>query len=233
MNFKEIPIISVSHNRLNCMIDQVASLEQKGYRNIHIADCGSTYAPLLEYLKAYDGTKFKVHYLPTGESGPLVFERTHLGAMFTGSYNVLTDNDVIPTKDCPDNFMEHFYNIMQEYSPDKVGFGLKLDDLPEHYPLKAQVLVHESTFWKDPIRPDVYRATIDTTFALNRPNFHGAYSTNSIRTGGFYQAHHYGWYMDYNNLPADELYYHSLRPPAASWINYWNQVKQNHPPKQV
>jgi hypothetical protein len=215
------------------MVQQLEALTSRGYKNLHIADCGSTYQPLLDFLKAYDGKMFTVHRFEHGESGPLVFERTYLGAMFTGSYNVLTDNDVIPAKDCPENFLEHFYNIMQEFNPDKVGFGLKLDDLPDHYPLKEQVLVHESTFWKEPLKPDVYRATIDTTFALNRPNFHGAYSTNSIRTGGLYQAHHYGWYMDYNNLPDDELFYHKLHPPAASWINYWNQVKHKYPPKQV
>ena len=233
MNFKEIPIVIVSHNRLNCMVGQIDALLKRGYKNVHIADCGSTYPPLLEFLKRFDKNKFTVHWFPTGESGPLVLERTYLGKMFAGDYNVMTDNDVIPSENCPDDFLEHFYNIMQEYNPDKVGFGLHIDDIPDHYPLKNQVSVHESTFWKTPLREDVYRATIDTTFALNRPNFHGGYSTNSIRTGGKYMAHHYGWYMDYNNLPADELYYHSLHPPAASWINYWNQVKHNYPPKQV
>lgn len=235
MNFKDIPIIIVSHNRLNCMINQLNALTQRGYRNLHIADCGSSYPLLMEFLKLYDKKDFTVHYFDSGEAGPLVLERTYLGKMFAGDYNVMTDNDVIPCADCPEDFLEHFYNLMQEFKTDKVGFGLKIDDLPDHYPLKQVVINHESAFWKKEkeLKPDVYHATIDTTFALNRPNFHGGYSTNAIRTGGKYQAHHFGWYMDYNNLPDDELFYHKLHPPAASWVNWWNRVKVNYPPKQV
>ena len=47
---------------------------------------------------------------------------------------VLTDSDIVPIEDCPLDAIEHFGEVLDRY-PDrlKCGFGLKIDDLPDHY----------------------------------------------------------------------------------------------------
>lgn len=228
-NFKEIPIVIICHNRLFCMMDQIEGFLERGYFNLHIADCGSSYPPLLEYLSKNNGKLFTVHRFDNPEAGPYVYQRTYLGNLFTQNYNILTDNDVILTKECPDNFAEHLYNIIQEFNLLKAGVGLKIDDLPDHYPLKNDVIRHESDFWRRPMKPGVFQGAIDTTLALNRPGFHGGYTESSARTDAPYMARHFGWYMDYNNLPDDEKYYHKLNPPASSWLKEWHKKKGQYP----
>lgn len=229
MNFKEIPIVIICHNRLNCMVHQINGFLERGYYNLHIADCASSFPPLLEFLEKYNKKLFMVHRFEDPQLGPHhLYSKTYLGN-FTRGYNILTDNDVVLVKECPDDFAEYFYNLMMEFNVPKVGVGLKIDDIPDYYPLKEKVVRHESGFWTEPVKNNVYRAALDTTLALNAPGFSGTYSTDALRTGYPYMARHFGWYVDYNNLPEDEKYYHKLNPPAASWLQEWHKKKHEHP----
>ena len=53
----------------------------------------------------------------------------------------------------------------------KVGFALRIDDLPQHYPLKEKVIKWEKQFWTKKVNKtdNIYYAEIDTTFALYKP----------------------------------------------------------------
>ena len=48
---KQIPIVINNFNRLGYLKRLIASLESRGYKNIHIIDNNSTYPPLLEYYE--------------------------------------------------------------------------------------------------------------------------------------------------------------------------------------
>lgn len=91
----------------------------------------------------------------------------------------------------------------------KVGFGLKIDDLPHVYESKQYILDCESIYWQYEVEKDLYRAPIDTTFALYRP-----YSKTNViwyvhlfGTARDYIAVHLPWYNDSKNLSEEELYY--------------------------
>ena len=87
-------------------------------------------------------------------------------------YYVLTDPDVLPIEECPSDYVEQFYRILEQHpEKTKVGFALKLDDLPENYKYKYDIIRFESFYWEKRMQYQfpIYDAPIDTTFALYRP----------------------------------------------------------------
>ena len=58
----------------------------------------------------------------------------------------MTDCDILPDADGPDHFPEYFYETLAANADvTKVGFSLKIDDLPDHYALKSKVLKWEKS----------------------------------------------------------------------------------------
>jgi hypothetical protein len=120
---------------------------------------------------------------------------------------------VVPADECPLDALTYFEELLQQYPTiSKVGFGLRLDDLPDHYAHKESVLTWEQQFWRRPLRPGVYFAPIDTTFALYRPGS-GFVIDSAVRTGPPYIARHDTWYLDLAN-PSDEEKYYRARAAA-------------------
>lgn len=213
---KKIPIIINNYNRLSYLKKLIDSLTKRGYNNIIILDNKSTYPPLLEY---YESCPYRVirldkniGYRAIWLSG--VFEE------FKNSYYVYTDSDMEIESDCPDDFMEYFISILNKYPlSQKVGFGIQIDDLPNHFINKEKVINHEMQFWKNEVAPGVYRADIDTTFALYRPFCKGVASKyhETYRTGKPYIIKHLPWYVDSNNMTDEEEYYVNTITQSTHW----------------
>lgn len=103
----------------------------------------------------------------------------------------------------------------------KVGFSLEIENLPNHYPLKENVIKWEKQFWVDEIEKDIFKAKIDTTFALYKPmypflNDHVDYY-KGLRFAGKYIAKHGGWYLDPENLSEEEIFYQNNTTNVSSW----------------
>ena len=215
-NPKDIPVIINNYNRLDYLKQLIESLESRGYRNINIIDNNSTYPPLLEY---YDTCPYKVYRLDRNV-GYLALWETYIYKVYCRSYYVYTDSDMRITDDCPDDFMQKFVDILKnDPMAQKAGFGIKIDDLSDSFKNKKQVLEHEARFWTKPVGDDVYRAEIDTTFALYRPFCKGKATRwhKTYRTGGRYQIHHLPWYVDSSNLTEEEQYYVSNISQSTHW----------------
>ena len=166
-NPKQIPIIIINYNQLNTVLLLIAWLRQNGYLNIHILDNNSDYQPLLDF---YNNTNVNVIRLEHNYGHMALWKIPHIIKKFFNGYYVATDADIIPDENCPDNFMAKFIEVLKEQpQATKAGFGLKIDDIPDHYPLKSQVIDWEARYWKENIADNLYRANIDTTFALYRP----------------------------------------------------------------
>ena len=217
MDFKNIPIFINCRDRVTMLQGLIARLEKSGYHNIHIVDTGSTYPPLLEF---YNQHTYTVHYVGDSLPNPHYAVWNHNLVNSAGHGNdfyVYTDPDVLPIDECPDDFIERFYNLLQKYPRfPKVGFGLKIDDLPDCYAHKGSVIDWEGQYWKFQIEPDVYEGNIDTTFALYRPGCKG--HGYGLRTGGLYLARHLPWYVDTKSPSEENLYYVSH---AVTGINTW------------
>jgi hypothetical protein len=212
-----IPVFIICFERVNSLKNLVAWLENHRFKKIVFIDNGSTYPPLLEYLS-------KTHYqvLPldrnAGHTAP--WTESIVRSLIPGKFYFVTDPDVIPADDCPDNFVQHFLEIHQKFiAYKKVGFGLKIDDLPTHYPLRESVIKWESQFWKHTVADNLYEAGIDTTFALYKPFTYSYMLHPSIRTGGNYVARHMPWYDNPSVVSEEEKFYRFRLDPS---VNSWN-----------
>lgn len=221
MNFyKDIPIIIICRDRLTPLKVMVNRLEDMGYQNLVFIDNESTYEPTVKYLSELQ-EKGEI-LIKSPNLGHRVLELSGIYTRYNEKPFVLTDCDCIPAKECPNNFLEHFYNIMQETKVAKVGFSLKIDDLPDSYNQKEEVIKWESQF-RHPSKEFVYgwKAPIDTTFALCNISTTGSYQDNSVRCSEPYSCHHFTWYYDSKNLPEDEIYY---RNHKLNEVGHWSSL---------
>ena len=208
VDYKDIPIIINNFNRLDTLRKLIDSLVTRGYRNIHIIDNLSTYPPLLDYYKTCGHNIF---YLDKN-IGLNALWLSGIYKKFRKNYFVYTDSDVVPIEECPDDFLLFFFKTLKKYKfARKVGFSLKIDDIPDCFALKELVISWEANFFKDFIEEDLlYRAPIDTTFALYRPYGKRKHANNCIevyRTAYPYMARHLPWYIDSKNPDDENRYY--------------------------
>ncbi|HQE12308.1 MAG TPA: hypothetical protein PLQ78_06145 [Flavipsychrobacter sp.] len=212
---KQIPIIINNRNRLSTLKSLVDALVERGYQNIHILDNDSTYPPLLDYYKTLP---FQVHYL-VRNVGYMALWKTPIHKQFIKDFYVYTDSDVVPIEACPDDFMEVFRKLLQQYTDvQKVGFSLKIDDLPDAYANKQQVIEWEKKYFEKKMDDYCYEAPIDTTFALYRPGAKGKASLlRMLRTAYPYEARHLPWYVDSNHLSEEEKYYINHVNTSTHW----------------
>ena len=211
---RRIPVIINCRDRLSCLQTLVEWLEAAEMTNIVLLDNNSSYPPLLEF---YAQSKYPVVRLGNN-LGFQALWRSGLYKKYRYDYYIYTDPDVVPIAECPDDVVEHFLSILWSH-PDiqKVGIGLKVDDLPDCYAPKQEVLNWESSFWRVEISPDVWDARVDTTFALYRPLVKGGAWLNACRTGYPYLARHLPWYEDSSHPTEELLYYQAHLQSPVHW----------------
>lgn len=219
---KNIPIIINNYNRLEYLRRQIEWLKSAGHNNLHVIDNNSTYKPLLNFYKKAPVT---VYYLDRNV-GHEAFWRTHLFQRFCKSYYVLTDPDVLPDDDVPRDFMYFFHGVLTRYPGiKKVGFGLQTDDLPDHYPKKQEVLRWEAQFYKIEVEKGLFRAPIDTTFALYKPGAFYQCWDETLRTGAPYLLKHMPWYENPHAFDEETTFYMKSCTNASSW---YGSLKGSH-----
>lgn len=212
-----VPVFVNCRDRVEPLIALLSYLDRAGADQIYLLDNASAYPPLLEF---FEKTDHRVIRLGRNVGRLSLWEAGVLNDLGITGYFVFTDPDVVPIADCPLDALGYFAEILDAY-PDrqKVGFGLKIDDLPDCYRFKEAVVAWESQFWERPIAPRLYDAPIDTTFALYRnPASHSL--DRAIRTGYPYLVRHIPWYLDENALPDDEAFYRSRA--EGSDVNHWS-----------
>jgi hypothetical protein len=169
-----------------------------------MVDNDSSYEPLLEY---YEVTPHRVVLLGTNAGPTAIWDTGLLESIAPGGSYILTDSDVVPVEEAPLDAVARFAELLARYpEAEKVGFGLRLDDIPATYQFQADVLAWEAHFWSDEVEPGVFRADIDTTFALYRPSVR-THGYRALRTGEPYVARHLPWYVDSKHPSDEEDYY--------------------------
>jgi hypothetical protein len=218
-------------DRLTPLLQLLAWLERAGQHEVWLIDNASTYPPLVEFL---DTTHHHVVRLAhnLGHRSPWLSGSVQRYAH--GRWFVVSDPDVVPDEGCPLDAVDHFRAALERHPDvDKVGFGLRIDDLPAHYPLAEQVRAWEARFWTEEVEPGLYRADIDTTFALYRPLDRRHEENRALRTGPPYVARHLPWYSDPTALTEEERYYRAHADPTISnwdrnelprWKQRWLQI---------
>ncbi len=213
----KVPIIINNRNRFTYLKGLVDWLNKAGYTNIIVLDNDSNYPPLLEY---YTQIPARVIYLKKNVGYQALWSNDLFSKIKKGYY-VYTDPDVIPNSNCPNNVVYRLYEVLSKYSEiEKVGATLRINDLPDHYDKKAEVIQWEKRFWERKVEKDVYDALVDTTFALYRPlAFGNAEMCKAYRVGGEFEFLHLPWYIDSLNLTEEEKYY---RANVSKTSSYWS-----------
>ena len=213
---KDIPIIINNFNRLTSLQQLLDALTIRGYTNIYILDNASTYPPLLDY---YDTCPFPVLRL-SENLGFKALWKSPLRKRFCRDYYIYTDSDVVPVKECPNDFIDYFLRELKRHPlARKIGFSLRIDNLPDCYAHKEKVIQLESRYYANFTADKLYRAPIDTTFALYRPRVGLSRSrfVEAYRTAYPYQAEHLPWYNNSSALSPEELYYINHCTHITEW----------------
>ncbi|HEY9220461.1 MAG TPA: glycosyltransferase family 2 protein [Lutibacter sp.] len=219
-DYKTIPIIIISFNQLFYLRQLITFLQKHQYKNIIIIDNNSTYQPLLDYFDTIESF-VAIHKLKENLGHLVFWKQKELYNKYSKGYYVITDPDIVPVANCPGDFVLHFKRILDKnLQVTKVGFSLKIDDIPDSNPNKQKVIDWESQFWRNQNKDGNYHAPIDTTFALYRPKSDFENLSNflrAVRTKEPYTAKHGGWYFDIKNLTAEQNSYHKLANESSSW----------------
>ncbi|WP_434661757.1 glycosyltransferase [Paraburkholderia sp. A3BS-1L] len=215
-----IPIFVISFNHLSYLRTIIAYFEKAGFDNIHIIDNASSYPPLVEYLR---NSQHKVHYMGSNYKHMVLFDSMKFKELVDDNYFVLTDPDVLPVEECPTDFLYVFLDaLLRHPTKNKIGFSLKLDDIPNHYELKDNVLKWEGRFYEKAEKcgdMTIYNAPVDTTFALYRPRkeWRNADFFSAFRTGAPYTARHLPWYRDISQMTDEEIFYRGVDQGSSNW----------------
>lgn len=216
-DFKKTPILIICRDRLAPLQELLGWLSSAGYERPVLIDNSSTYPPLVEFLA---GTDVEVIRLDQN-LGHLAPWRSPIVQEAFGSTGpvIVTDCDVVPDAACPDDAVEHLAEVLlRQADIDKAGLGLRIDDLPDDYELKEQVIAWERRFWEKEISPGVFDAEVDTTFALYRELGTTHQTTRAVRTGGDYVARHLSWYASTARPTEEQAFY---REHADGSTSHW------------
>lgn len=223
-----LPIYIINFNRLSYLKKMIATLEKYGLCNIHIIDNVSTYPPMVDYLAK---TPYKVHYMDQNYGHMVFFIADEFKNVRENDYYVLTDPDVIAIDECPPDFMDYFYFILQRFPKfNKVGFSLKLDDISGSAEAKELMIKWENQFYKKKInifKPYLYDSALDTTFAMYRPqkDWKSKDFYKAIRIGYPYEARHLPWYKDLQNLSEEDKFYNQYDCGSGNWNSEYGLQK--------
>jgi hypothetical protein len=205
--WQDVPVFIINRNNFERgFIRQLDWLRNVGMNNITVIDNDSTYPPLLDFY-----SKRTVSVLKSkSNAGPWTFWQKGMYKGMNRRY-VVSDADLVPAPGCPDNLVEKMMEVFDRYYPNchKVGPGIRIDNLPDHYEKKEAVLKHESChFEKLMPEGDAYRASIDTTFALYEAMEDFASPRDPdhyhYRLATPYVVEHVPWYEN-SAIPNDEL----------------------------
>ena len=203
------PVIIPTFNNPTYLRGMVEQLSGCGLINLIIVDNASTFRPMLDYLGELSDTH-RVRMM-TDNAGP---RRTWEDREFFDSLpNVfcVTDPDLRLNPALPRNFTDRLFELTTKYGIGKVGFALDISDRTmlrdEEFTIggnQYQIWEWESQFWQDEVEPNVFRASIDTTFALyNKNHFDVNAPISALRVAGDYTCQHLPW-LKAATLPNDE-----------------------------
>lgn len=236
-----VPIFVVVRDRLEALKTSLESYQKfiKTPFEIVIHDNASTYGPTIQFLKELEKQGTKVYWNKKNDIRAVNESvKDWMGKNSGVKYYVITDPDVA-LDEVDGNILDLYKALLDANSHALVvGPMLEIDNLPDHYPLKKQVIKsHYYQFWQHTPtilqysgkECKVQKAAIDSTFGMYRRGYVWNGPCDGIRTHKPYAALHLDWYLDPDNLSEDQEYY---KNNVSSKIGGWgsNMLKnKSHP----
>ena len=246
-----IPIFIITCDRLTLLKKTMHSYRTqiKTPFEIVILDQGTTYPVTVEYLRWMEVAGVKVYrWLENPNDGKKRnvkrneqsvadniedYFKTHPASNY-----VVTDPDIMLDNVDGDILDVYTYLLREVPHIDVVGTMLRIDDIPDYFPLKAQLLSGKKGLHKNLNTRKVYtadfngqkvqyiRAPIDTTFAMNRAGIRWKRLQSGIRTLPPYGARHLDWYVNPKAMPPDQQYYMNCASANAHWSKWPGKEKK-------
>ncbi len=213
------PIFIITKDRVTVLKKSIESFLKLKEVEIIIHDNNSTYPQMVAYLNQLEREGVKVCRHPDAKGtfydiSDSVY-KTILEWYETNDspYYVVTDPDIELEQPCVE--MLEFYKevLLINKSIPVVGPMLRIDDIPDCFSLKEEMVEsHKIQFWdKKPTSSykdvNLLYSGIDTTFGMYRKDFKFKRLNLGLRVYEPYMARHLDWYMDTNNLSEEEKYY--------------------------
>lgn len=246
-----IPIFIITCDRLTLLKKTMHSYRKqiKTLFEIVILDQGTTYPATVKYLKWMESAGVKVYRWKNNPNDGIKPNakrdesnvRDHILDYFKthpASNYVVTDPDILLDKVNGDILEVYAYLLKKMSKIAVVGTMLRIDDIPDYFPLKKELLNgkkglhrnlhlrrrHTITFRGKKIQY-IY-APIDTTFAMNRAGTQWRRLQPGVRTFHPYSARHLDWYINPKAIPPDQQYYMN----CASANNHWSRWGRKEKP---
>lgn len=209
-NNSNIPVIIIVFNNISYLKNMLKQLQEKKIKdeNIWIWDNNSTYPPLLKF---YEQISTKYNLIKNNKNyGPRFFTNPKVLNLLPDFFAV-SDPDLYFNKEMPNNFLEYLKEITINLSVFKAGLALDISHDPnfnEELRLNNQFTVRqwEQQFWSFPLNqynnPKIYKAPIDTTFAVYNKKFINKGFFDAVRVAGDFTCKHLPWYK--NNIISEE-----------------------------
>jgi len=223
----DIPVIIIAFNNLTYVKMMINQFKTKNFKNIHIIDNNSSYPKLLEYYLTIKD--IKIHYMPENFGHRVLFRSINKNFYNQlPNFFILTDPDIKFNDDLPNNFLDRLCELTEKYKVGKAGFALCIKDYHKFKNLtftrfKKTKKIHEweQVFWNDKLEDEVYKAGIDTTFAVyNKKYFkivkNEAKFLNAVRVAGNFTAKHLPWYKE-SIVPDEEINYYNINTQCSFW----------------
>src|SRR5262245_34694899 len=192
---KEIPIVIPCFNNPTYVRSMLTQLRALRKTNFILVDGHSTYPAMLELLRQ-ERSDVRIVRLRRNH-GPHFFCRNWLFYVRLPGIFCVTDPDLRFNAQMPIDFLEVLEDATETFSVGKAGLAL---DISRKEEMRTDLIAHagkiyniwewESRFWKEQISmtaygDPIYRATIDTTFALyNKKFFTKRAFEMAVRIGG-------------------------------------------------
>jgi hypothetical protein len=214
VDWHDTPVYIISFNNLDRGFRRLVEwLQSADMKNIKVIDNHSTWEPLLRYYETLNGVEL---LLQPENLGHEVFWRLGYQNHQVGRY-IVTDPDVVPAEGCPRDLVRKMHEVSNRYSNAKVGPGIRIDNLPDHYFQKDYMRRCECRYWDESARvgPDCFDAAIDTTFALYEPGA-GKWDGKHFRLDFPYVVEHIPWYDDSSKPNPEREFYKATVIPGVS-----------------
>ena len=200
-----IPVFIPVFNNPTYAANTLRQLDDIGMRNVCLVDNNSTSHAMGTFLERVQD---KVSVIRTGQNkGPRqIVECPEYYDLLPDMF-CITDPDLELNAELPEDFLANLIRLTNELEVGKAGFALRIDDAHLMHEGKFEINLNtyhatewESQYWETGLGnlkdgSPVYKAAIDTTFAVYNKKFFTPDSFfEAIRVGGKYACRHLPWY---------------------------------------
>lgn len=211
------PVLVPCFNNPSYCEQMLSQLARLGFADITFIDNASTSPAMHDWLAGAARSGARVERLPEN-LGPRksVFTAARLAAL--PRHFCVTDPDLSFNPALPPDFLALMAAQMEEHDIGKIGFALDISDRAalrdDSFQIKAKrhykIWEWEEQFWQDrcglsPLGDPVYRAIVDTTFALHDTTRYAEKRFfKALRIAGRFTAQHLPW-LQGHSMPAAEF----------------------------